>query len=90
MSERKTEKIVRDLLLQNNYFEKDSIIKVEEQTSDFTNIKKLLQGASKSGKKGKGYPEFIITSKAFPQFFATMTTDFQKLLKDGGCSEIHR
>ena len=26
---------------------------------------------------------------AFPQFFATMTTDFQKLLKDGGCSEIH-
>ena len=27
---------------------------------------------------------------AFPQFFATMTTDFQKLLKDGGCSEIHR
>ena len=28
--------------------------------------------------------------KAFPQFFATMTTDFQKLLKDGGCSEIHR
>ena len=27
---------------------------------------------------------------AFPQFFATMTTDFQRLLKDGGCSEIHR
>ena len=27
---------------------------------------------------------------AFPQFFATMTTDFKKLLKDGGCSEIHR
>ena len=26
---------------------------------------------------------------AMPQFFATMTTDFQKLLKDGGCSEIH-
>ncbi len=25
---------------------------------------------------------------AFPQFFATMTTDFQKLLKDGGCSEV--
>ncbi len=25
---------------------------------------------------------------AFPQFFATMTTDFQKLLKVGGCSEI--
>ena len=27
---------------------------------------------------------------AMPQFFATMTTDFKKLLKDGGCSEIHR
>ena len=26
---------------------------------------------------------------AYPQFFATMTTDFKKLLKDGGCSEIH-
>ena len=25
---------------------------------------------------------------AFPQFFATMTTDFQKMLKDGGCSEV--
>ena len=25
---------------------------------------------------------------AFPQFFATMTTDFQALLKDGECSEI--
>ena len=25
---------------------------------------------------------------AFPHFFATMTTDFQKLLKDGGCSEV--
>lgn len=68
MSERKTEKIVRDFLSQNNYFEKDGIIKVEEQTSDFTNITKLLKGASKTGKKGKGYPEFIITSKAFPQF----------------------
>ena len=27
---------------------------------------------------------------AYPQFFATMTTDFKKLLSDGGCSEIHR
>jgi len=27
---------------------------------------------------------------AFPQFFATMTTDFKKLLSEGGCSEIHR
>ena len=27
---------------------------------------------------------------AMPQFFATMTTDFKKLLNDGGCSEIHR
>jgi len=25
---------------------------------------------------------------AMPQFFATMTVDFQKLLKEGGCSEI--
>ena len=27
---------------------------------------------------------------AYPQFFATMTTDFKKLLSDGVCSEIHR
>ena len=27
---------------------------------------------------------------AMPQFFATMNPAFQKLLKDGGCSEITR
>ena len=27
---------------------------------------------------------------AMPQFFATMTTDFQKMMKDGECSEITR
>ncbi len=67
MSERKTEKIVRDFLEKSNFFEKEGNVKVEEQTSDFSNINKLLKGASKSG-KGSGYPEFIISSKAFPQF----------------------
>ena len=33
---------------------------------------------------------YKVSFTAFPQFFATMTSDFQKLLKDGGCSEIHR
>lgn len=65
MSERKTEKLVLDQLTSLGFTEARDII-VEAQKSDNADINKLLKGASKTGKGGKGAPEFIITSATFP------------------------
>lgn len=65
MSERKTEKLIRDHLEALGYTEANGII-VEEQKSDNKDINRLLKGASKTGKGGKGAPEFIVTSGAYP------------------------
>lgn len=59
-NERKTEKIVRDILTKLGY-EKDKDIVIEEQKSDNPIVQKCLKSASKSG-KGVGKPEFIIRS----------------------------
>ncbi|UZE93887.1 MAG: N-6 DNA methylase [Candidatus Pacearchaeota archaeon] len=63
VNERKTEKIIRDILYKNkNEYEKEteqSVI-IEEQKSDNPRIDKLLKTASKKG-SGMGYPEFIIS-----------------------------
>ena len=66
MNERKTERLVRELLASCGYFSNDDII-VEEQISDSPLINSLLKRASKKG-NGKGYPEFIIRSKSFSDF----------------------
>lgn len=65
MSERITEKLVRDLLAQHGYTESNGIL-VEEQSSKNPDIAKLLKTASKAGTGNKGAPEFIITAGAFP------------------------
>lgn len=65
MSERKTENLLRDLFHEHGYFDTDGI-RVEEQKSDDPEITKLLKGASKTGGKGKGAPEFIVTATAYP------------------------
>lgn len=65
MSERKTEKLIRDLFTDRGYTDANKI-KVEEQKSDDPEINKLLKGASKTGKGGKGAPEFIVTAAAYP------------------------
>jgi type I restriction enzyme M protein len=64
MNERKTEKIVRDLLHEKGYYDNDNIV-IEEQSSTNPKIDKLLKNASKSG-GGKGFPEFIISFKDKP------------------------
>lgn len=64
MSERKTEALVRDLFTQHGYYV--SGITVWEQKSDDAGINKLLKTASKTGKGGKGAPEFIVCSTAYP------------------------
>ncbi|MEN8626384.1 HsdM family class I SAM-dependent methyltransferase [Psychrobacter proteolyticus] len=60
MSERITENIVRKLLRENNYYDSDSQIVVEEQKSKIKAIDNLLKIASKSSTGNSGYPEFII------------------------------
>jgi len=65
LSEKKTEKLIRDQLSALGYTE-DAGVLVEEQRSDNLEVNKLLKGASKTGKGGKGAPEFIITSAAYP------------------------
>ena len=65
-NERKTETIVRNALNKSGYFN-NSNITVEEQKSDSQIVDKLLKNASKKG-NGKGFPEFIIRSKEFPEF----------------------
>lgn len=65
-NERITESIVREYLGQYNYYDDNDII-IEEQKSQIEEVKKLLKGASKSG-KGQGFPEFIISTPETPDF----------------------
>lgn len=65
-NEAKTSAIFRDLIREKGYYSDDDII-VEEQKSDNPKIDKLLKHASKQGSK-KGFPDFIIYSKKYPEF----------------------
>ncbi len=67
-NERKTENVVRDDLRRLGYYEEDNDISIEEQKSNIETIKRLLRSASKSGKGGKGYQEFIISAPSSPDF----------------------
>lgn len=66
-NERNTENLVRDILRKLKYYDSDVIV-VEEQKSHIEEVKKLLKGASKTGKGGKGSPEFIISTAETPDF----------------------
>ena len=65
-NERITENITKDILRDLGYYTDE--ITIEDQSSEIAWIKKALKGASKSGKGGNGYPEFIITSINEPDF----------------------
>lgn len=66
-NERITENLVRDILRNLKYYDKDDTV-VEEQKSQIEEVKKLLKGASKTGKGGIGAPEFIISTSETPDF----------------------
>jgi len=66
-NERNTENLVRDTLRKLKYYDDDAIV-VEEQKSHIEEVKKLLKGASKTGKGGIGAPEFIISTPSTPDF----------------------
>lgn len=67
MNERITENLVRDILREYKYYDNENTV-VEEQKSQIEEIKKLLKGASKTGKGGIGAPEFIISTTETPDF----------------------
>ena len=64
-NEAKTYAIFRKMLRSQGYYD-DTDVVVEEQKSDNLKIDKLLKNASKKGNH-KGYPDFIIYSKAYPE-----------------------
>jgi len=66
-NERVTENLVREKLRELKYHESEDVI-IEEQRSQIEEVKKLLRGASKSGKGGIGAPEFIISTPKTPDF----------------------
>ncbi len=71
-NERKTENLIRDALRKLNYYNSDCLTRVEEQKSETEAIKRLLKSASKTGKGGKGAPEFIISDSDTPDFLVVI------------------
>lgn len=67
-NERITENLVRDSLRNLGYGTVGSETIVEEQKSQIAEVSKLLRGASKTGGKGMGAPEFIISATSAPDF----------------------
>lgn len=67
VNERNTENLVRGILRELKYYDDETIV-VEEQKSHIEEVKKLLKGASKTGKGGVGAPEFIISTPNTPDF----------------------
>lgn len=60
-NERITENLIRDKLRALGYMS-DSNVTIDEQSSKNETVKKLLRTAGKSGRGGKGSPEFIIST----------------------------
>ncbi|WP_411725959.1 class I SAM-dependent DNA methyltransferase [Methyloglobulus sp.] len=67
-NERNTENLVRDKLRKLGYYDNECSTRVEEQKSETEAIKRLLKSASKTGKGGKGAPEFIISDSSTSDF----------------------
>lgn len=71
-NERKTENLVRDALRKLGFYESECSTRVEEQKSEIEQVKRLLRSASKTGKGGKGAPEFIISDSGTPDFLVVV------------------
>jgi len=65
-NERITEDMVDDMLRSLGYYDDPEHVFVEKQQSRVVAIRTALARASKTGKGGIGYPEFIITEVATP------------------------
>lgn len=71
-NERITEELVRKQLEELGYYSPENGIAVEPQKSQIDAVKRLLKNASKTGKGGKGAPEFIISSAGSPDFLVVI------------------
>lgn len=67
-NERITENLVRELLRDNNYYDPDNAIVIEEQKSQIKRVQTLMKSASKSKTGKSGFPEFIISWDSDPNF----------------------
>lgn len=65
-NERITEDLVEEQLRALGFYENEDEIVVEKQQSAIASIRKALSKASKQGKGGAGYPEYIITAPETP------------------------
>jgi len=65
-NERITEDLVDSRLRELGYYDDPESIVVEKQQSAIEAIRRALRKASKTGKGGAGYPEFIITAPGTP------------------------
>lgn len=87
-NERITENHVRDLFREKGYYDKENKVYVEEQKSQIDDVKKLLKGASKTGKGGYGYPEFIVSSPDHPDFLVVV--ECKPLTKQHESKELNK
>jgi type I restriction enzyme M protein len=65
-NERVTEDMVDALLRAEGFYDDPAAVVVEKQQSNIVAIRTALSKASKSGKGGAGYPEFIVTAPGTP------------------------
>ena len=65
-NERITEDMVDGELRAFGFYDDEDLIVVEKQQSNIVEIRRALRRASKQGKGGAGYPEFIITAPRTP------------------------
>ena len=65
-NERITEDMVDDGLRALGFYNDEDAVVVEKQQSNIAAIRKALQRASKQGRGGAGYPEYIITAPIRP------------------------
>lgn len=65
-NERITEDMVEARLRALGYYDDEDAVVIEKQQSTVQAIRTALSKASKTGKGGAGYPEFIITAPATP------------------------
>jgi len=67
-NERLTEALVRNYLIETNYYTPENGVVVEEQKSEIDRVKTLLKKASKAATGKHGFPEFIISWASDPNF----------------------
>jgi type I restriction enzyme M protein len=87
-NERITENLVRNALMNLNYYDEDGTIAVEEQKSNSEPVRRLLKAASKSGKGGIGAPEFIISDLITPDILVIF--ECKADVKDHSSNQIEK